>query len=60
MLQEEFHMELTKGNRHLKAALVLQASGVIRDRSSGREGRSAARAGAAVTLLPARKRRKNA
>lgn len=65
MLQEEFHMELTKGNRHLKAALVLQASGVISDRSSGarasgeRDG-GEGQAGAAVTLLSARKRGKNA
>lgn len=57
-LQEEFHMELTKGNRRLKAALVLQARGVISDRSSG-TGRGG-EAGAAVTLLPARKRGKNA
>lgn len=57
MLQEEFHMELTKGNRHLKAALVLQAGGVISDRSRMElEGE----AGAAVTLLSARKHGKNA
>lgn len=65
MLQEEFHMELTKGNRHLKAALVLQASGVISDRSSrvrasGERDGGEGQAGAAVTLLSARKRGKNA
>lgn len=51
MLQEEFHMELTKGNRHLKAPFVPWVKEVINASPAGWEQGWLRKAGAAVSLL---------
>lgn len=51
MLQEEFHMELTKGNRHLKAPFVPWVKEVINASPAGWEQGWLGKAGAAVSLL---------